>query len=87
MLIFYKHNTYNYFALDNTTGKIEFISAAGYRTFSKYRHFIGGLDRLDIKDDEALKQFRKIAKKGVFKDVPLSETKQYLLDNYPELFI
>ena len=87
MLFFYKCDTNTYYVLDNTTGKIEFISCNNYYILLKYKNLIGGIDLLNVKDDNTLKQFRKIAKTGEFKNVSSSNTKQYLLENYPELFI
>ena len=87
MLLFRKASTGNYFGVNNKAGKIEFLSNPTIKAFFKYSHYVDGIDIITIKDDDELTKLRKIVATGILKDVPIAETKKFLLDNYTELFI
>ena len=87
MLLLFVKDTYNYFAVDNMTGKVNFVSGAAVSTLHRFSHYFGGIERLDFRTKEDMDIFRKQLKKLPLKDVPIIDTKQYLQDNFPEYFI
>lgn len=87
MLVFHNKHSGNYFLVDNTTGKVELLREREHITFKKFAHFIGHIDYLVLKDLTEVNKFRRIITKGVLKDVPLAETRDYLVTHYPEYFI
>lgn len=87
MLLFYCKETYNRYVVDNITGKVNAISQGGFETLKKYKHYIGGIDELALKDKKTIDEFKKYIGKGILKNVPLAGTHSFLLENYPEYFI
>ena len=87
MLLFINEETYNHFAVHNELGKIEFMSAPVVRGFKKYSHYVGGIEYLRVPDLKTVKAFRKVISKGILKDVPMENTKTFLVSNFPEFFI
>ena len=87
MLLFYTEDTHNYFAVDNTTGKMNYVSGPTYMTLVRFKHHFGGIDILRFRTKESMDKFRKDIKKVPLKDVPLADTRAYLLEHYPEYFI
>ena len=87
MLLFKNKASGNYFGVNNQLGKVEFLSAPTARAFEKYSHYFDGIDYLELQDMKTVKQFRKIISSGILKDIPLPETKSFLINNYPEFFI
>ena len=87
MLLFKNRQSGNYFAVDNKRSKVEFLPAPAVRIFTRYSHYLGNLEFLELPDIAAVKQFRKIVEKGALKDVDINDTRSFILQNYPEYFI
>ena len=87
MLLFKNRQSGNYFAVDNKRSKVEFLPVTAVRIFTRYSHYLGNLEFLELPDIAAVKQFRKIVEKGDLKDVDINDTRSFILQNYPEYFI
>lgn len=87
MLLFKNKDSGNYFGVHNQLGRVEFLGTAVVKAFEKHSHYFDGIDYLELPDMATVKQFRKVISKGILKDIPLSETKSFLIANYPEFFI
>lgn len=87
MLLFFTEDTHNYFAVDNATGKMNLISGSAYQTLLRFQHHFGGIDILRFATKGSMDMFRKRLKEIPIKDVPLADTRTYLLHHYPEYFI
>ena len=87
MLVFKNKTSGNYFFVDNQKGTITFLRPKEYSVLHKFQSFIGTIDHLTLPDLKTVNRFRSILKKGILKDVPLDDTKQFILSNYPEYFI
>ena len=87
MLLFKNKASGNYFGVNNQLGKIEFLPMPAVKAFKKYSYYLGSVEVLEVPDLPTIEQFRRVVKKGVLKDVPLTDTKSYLMTHYPEFFI
>lgn len=87
MLIFKNNASGNYFVVDNITGKVELLRASEHVTFKKFSHFIGDVSYLTLADLPEVNKFRRVIAKGILEDVPLANTRDFLMTNYPEYFI
>lgn len=88
MLLFQNKQSRNYFSVDSMTGKIMHATNRDIKCFTRYEYMFGELEVLILADIEAVNQFRKaLAKDLNFKNLPFTETKEYLVLHYPEYFI
>lgn len=90
MLLFKNRQSGNYFAVDNKRSKVEFLPDPAvriFRIFTRYSHYLGNLEFLELPDTDTVKQFRKIVEKGALKNVDINDTRAFILQNYPEYFI
>ncbi|HET8689669.1 MAG TPA: hypothetical protein VFM18_23935 [Methanosarcina sp.] len=87
MLIFRNKSSGNYFAVENQSGTVTKLNNGHISLLAKLEGTVGPLEYLDLPDLKTVNEFRKHLKKGILKDVPITETKHYLKQHYPEYFI
>lgn len=87
MLLLYTKDTHNFFAVDNATGTMNYVSGSAFATLRRFEHYLGGIDILTFRTKEDIDKFRKVIKKTPLTDVPLDQTRDYLMTHFPEYFI
>lgn len=87
MLLFLNAKSHNYFAVHNQLCKVEYLPTAAVRAFRKFSDYFDEIEELTLPDLDTIEKFRKLVKAGALKDVPLRDTKAYLLAHFPEYFI
>lgn len=87
MLLFRNKSSGNYFAVENHAGTIIRLNNGHINLLSKLVGTVGPLEYMDLPDLDAVNTFRKLLKKGLLKDVPITATKDFIKQHYPELFI
>ena len=87
MLIFKNKEKSTHFAVNNSTNEVIYVYPRELGTLYKFSTMFGGLEYLELPDLKTVQQFRKLVKTGILQNVPYAETRQYFLQNYPELFI
>ena len=87
MLIFINKEKDTYFAVNNETSEVIYVTPRELSTLKKFSKMLGDLDYLELPDFRTVQKFRNLVKKGILNNIAFNNTKQYFLDNYPELFI
>lgn len=87
MLVFINNASKNQFVVMNTTNKIVHLTNPEQKALLKFQEVLGGLDYLTLPDLTAVNTFRKLVSTGILANVPWSDTKDFLLSQYPEYFI
>lgn len=87
MLIFINRASGNKFLVDNELGTVTHVTLGNLKGLVKYQKFFGSIDYLELPNLDTVNQFRKFIKTGILKDIPLSETRNFLLTSRPEYFI
>lgn len=87
MLIFRNKASGNYFAVENQAGTIIKLNIGHIDLLSKLVGTVGPLEYVELPDLTAVNTFRKLLEKGLLKDVPITATKAFIKQHYPELFI
>ena len=87
MLIFKNKEKGTHFAVNNSTNEVIYMYPRELGTLHKFSALFGGLEYLELPNLKTVQQFRKLTKTGILQNVPYIETRQYFLQNYPELFI
>ena len=87
MLIFINKEKDTYFAVNNETNKVMYVTSRELSTLKKFSKMLGNLDYLELPNFKTVQKFRNLVKKGILNNIAFNNIKQYFLDNYPELFI
>lgn len=85
MIIFVNDEKSTYFYLNPKTQYLESMSSNEYRIIGYYSEV--PCWEIHVTNYNAIQKFRRILKKGEFKDTPPDELKQTIMDTYPELFL
>jgi hypothetical protein len=87
MLIFINKEKDTYFAVNNETSEVIYVAPRELSILKKFSKMLGDLDYLELPNFKTVQKFRNLVKKGILNNIAFNNTKQYFLDNYPELFI
>ena len=87
MLIFINKEKNTYFAVNNETSEVIYVTPKELSTLKKFSKMFGDLYHLELPNFKTVQKFRNLVKKGILNNIAFTDTKQYFLNNYPELFV